>query len=156
MSKFSIATSERYTDNSGQQQEKTEWHNIVSWGKLAEVVGQHLAKGRQVYVEGKITTRSWDDQNSGQKRYMTEVVAGKVIFLGSRDDSQQGGQGQGRRQGGGQTGGGQGRQGGQGQQGDRGQQGGQGQGGQQGQGQQGGQGQGGQEQYGPEDDSIPF
>ena len=81
---FSLATSETWTDkNSGQKNEKTEWHRIVVWGKLAELCNQYLAKGRQAFVEGSLQTRSWDDQN-GQKRYMTEVVARNIQFLGGQ------------------------------------------------------------------------
>jgi single-strand DNA-binding protein len=78
---FSIATSESWTDKSGQKQERTEWHRIVVWGKLAELCGKYLQKGRQVYIEGKLQTRAWDDKE-GQKRYTTEVVASGVQFLG--------------------------------------------------------------------------
>jgi single-strand DNA-binding protein len=78
---FSIATSEQWNDRDGKRQERTEWHNIVVWGKQAETCGQYLAKGRQVYVEGSIRTRSYDDKN-GNKRYVTEIVAQRVRFLG--------------------------------------------------------------------------
>jgi len=78
---FSLATSENWTDKSGQKQEKTEWHRIVVWGKLAELCNQYLSKGRQAFVEGKLQTRSWDD-NNGQKRYMTEINASTVQFIG--------------------------------------------------------------------------
>jgi len=78
---FSVATSESWTDKSGQKQEKTEWHRIVVWGKLAELCNQYLAKGRQCFVEGKLQTRSWDDQQ-GNKKYTTEVMANTVQFLG--------------------------------------------------------------------------
>jgi single-strand DNA-binding protein len=81
--KLSVATSENWTDKQGQKQERTEWHRVVVWGKLAEICGQHLAKGRQVYVEGRLQTRSWDDKTSGQKKYATEVVATTVQFLGA-------------------------------------------------------------------------
>ena len=80
---FSLATTESWSDKSGQRQEKTEWHRIVVWGKLAELCNQYLAKGRQAFVEGSLQTRSWDDQN-GQKRYMTEVVARNIQFLGGQ------------------------------------------------------------------------
>jgi len=79
--KFPVATSERWTDQQGQKQERTEWHNIVVWGKQAESCGQYLAKGRQVYVEGSIRTRSYDDKD-GNKRYITEITARDVRFLG--------------------------------------------------------------------------
>ena len=79
---FNIATSENWVDRDGQKQERTEWHRIVVWGKLAEICRQHLAKGRQVFVEGKLQTRSWEDQQ-GQKRYTTEITATTVQFLGA-------------------------------------------------------------------------
>jgi|MudIll2142460700_1097286.scaffolds.fasta_scaffold263720_2 single-strand DNA-binding protein len=78
---FSIATSEQWNDRDGKKQERTEWHNIVVWGKQAEHCGQYLSKGRQVYVEGSIRTRSYDDK-SGNKRYITEIVAQRIQFLG--------------------------------------------------------------------------
>jgi single-strand DNA-binding protein len=78
---FSVATSENWTDKSGQKQERTEWHRIVVWGRLAELANQYLAKGRQVYLEGKLQTRSWDDKD-GNKRYTTEVQATNLQFLG--------------------------------------------------------------------------
>jgi single-strand DNA-binding protein len=76
-----IATSDSWTDKQGQRQERTEWHRVVVWGKRAEVCAKYLSKGRQVYVEGRIQTRSWDDKD-GNKRYMTEVIANDVQFLG--------------------------------------------------------------------------
>lgn len=78
---FSLATSESWTDKSGQKQERTEWHRIVVWGKLGEISGKYLAKGRQAYVEGQLQTRSWEGQD-GQKRYTTEINAKNVQFLG--------------------------------------------------------------------------
>ncbi len=89
---FSLATTERYKDRDGNRQEKTEWHNIVAWRQLAEICGKFLHKGKQVYIEGKIQTRSYDDRD-GNKRYITEIVADQMHMLGSRDDSQGGGQG---------------------------------------------------------------
>ncbi len=80
--RFSLATSEVYYDNNNVKQEKTDWHNIVVWGKQAESAGKYLAKGREVYIEGKIETRSWDDEKSGQKRWITEVKAQRVVFIG--------------------------------------------------------------------------
>ncbi len=81
---FSLATSETWNDkNSGQKQERTEWHRIVVWGKLAELCNQYLSKGRQAFVEGRLQTRSWDDQ-SGQKRYTTEINATTVQFIGGQ------------------------------------------------------------------------
>ena len=80
-----LATTERWTDKSGQKQEITEWHRVVVWGKQAEICGQYLTKGRQIYVEGRIRTRQWQDQQ-GQKRYSTEIVAQTVQMLGPRTD----------------------------------------------------------------------
>ena len=80
-----IATSERWTDKSGQKQESTEWHRVVLFGKQAEVVGQYLTKGRQIYIEGRIQTRTWQDQ-AGQKRYTTEIVAQNFQFIGGKSD----------------------------------------------------------------------
>jgi len=78
---FSIATTERWVDTNGEKQERTEWHNIVVWGKQGETCAQYLAKGRQVYIEGSIRNRSYDDK-SGNKRYITEIIAQRVRFLG--------------------------------------------------------------------------
>jgi single-strand DNA-binding protein len=78
---FSVATSETWVDKSGQKQDKTEWHRVVVWGKMAELCKQYLAKGRQAYIEGKLQTRSWEDKD-GQKRYTTEINAVTVQFLG--------------------------------------------------------------------------
>lgn len=82
VAKFPVATSEKWTDQDGNKQERTEWHNVVVWGKQAETCGQYLSKGRQVFIEGSIRTRQYDDKD-GNKRYMTEVVARDVRFLGS-------------------------------------------------------------------------
>ncbi len=79
---FSVATNESWTDKSGQKQEKTEWHKIVVWGKTAENCNQFLTKGRQVYVEGRLQTRQWQDKD-GQTKYTTEVQAQTVQFLGA-------------------------------------------------------------------------
>jgi single-strand DNA-binding protein len=87
---FSLATSETWNDkNSGQKQEKTEWHRVVVWGKLAELCNQYLAKGRQAFVEGRLQTRSWDDKQ-GQKRYTTEINATTVQFIGGQATAGQG------------------------------------------------------------------
>lgn len=85
---FSMATSESFKDRDGQQQERTEWHRVVVWGKLAEICGQYLSKGRQVYVEGSIRTNTWDD--NGVKRYRTEINAREVQFLGGGQSGQDG------------------------------------------------------------------
>ncbi len=89
---LSLATSRQWTGQNGEKQEKTEWHNIVVWGKQAETCGQYLAKGRQVYVEGRITNRSYDDKD-GNKRYKTEIVARDVRFLGGGGGGPGGGAG---------------------------------------------------------------
>jgi len=81
VARFPLATSEVWNDAEGQRQERTEWHNVVVWGKQAETCGQYLAKGRQVFVEGSIRTRQYDDKE-GNRRYMTEVIAQRVQFLG--------------------------------------------------------------------------
>lgn len=86
---FSIATSEKWKNKSNEWEERTEWHNIVVWGKQAELCKEYLAKGRTVYIEGRLQTRSWDDKE-GKKRYTTEIVATTVRFLGGRKDSQGG------------------------------------------------------------------
>jgi len=78
---LSVATNEVWTDKAGQKQERTEWHRVVVWGKQAQVLGEHLSKGKQVYVEGSLQTRSWDDRD-GNKRYTTEVRAVRVLMLG--------------------------------------------------------------------------
>ena len=83
---FRIATSESWQDKNGQKQERTEWHRIVVWGKLAELCGEYLSKGRQCFVEGRLQTREWTDKE-GKKNYTTEVVAQNVQFLGGRGDS---------------------------------------------------------------------
>lgn len=78
---FRVATNESWTDKNGQKQERTEWHRIVVWGKLAELCGEYLKKGRQAYIEGRLQTREWTDKE-GKKNYTTEIVANTVQFLG--------------------------------------------------------------------------
>lgn len=82
--RFPMATSERFIDRDKQPAERTEWHKIVVYGKAAEAAAKYLAKGRQVFIEGRIQTRNWDDEKTGQKRYMTEVIASSVVFLGGK------------------------------------------------------------------------
>jgi len=89
---FTLATSENWTDKSGERQERTEWHRIVVWGKTAEMCNQYLSKGRTVYIEGRIQTREWEDKD-GNKRYTTEVNAQTVQFIGPRTDGGGGGGG---------------------------------------------------------------
>lgn len=83
--KFPVATTESYGGSQGseERQEKTEWHNIIVWRKQAEIAAKYLKKGRQVYIEGRIQTRSWDD-NTGTKKYMTEIQADKILFIGGQ------------------------------------------------------------------------
>ena len=83
---FSMATSETYKNRQGERVTNTEWHNVVLWTPLAEIAEKFLKKGNQVYIEGKLTTRSWDDQD-GNKRYTTEVVGREMTLLGSREDN---------------------------------------------------------------------
>lgn len=90
---FSIATSESWKDKSGAKQERTEWHNIVIYRKLAEIAGEYLKKGRPVYIEGRLQTRKWQTKD-GQDRYTTEIIADQMQMLGARDnkgDSDNGG-----------------------------------------------------------------
>lgn len=82
---FSIATNESWKDKNGQLQEKTEWHRIVVWGKLAELCGEYLKKGRQAFIEGRLQTREWTDKE-GKKNYSTEIVANNVQFIGGRPE----------------------------------------------------------------------
>ncbi len=86
VAKFSVATNERYKDKEGNWQDRTEWHNVVCWQRLAEIANEYLKKGNQVYIEGRIQTRSWDDKQTGQKKYMTEIVASDMVLLGGRPE----------------------------------------------------------------------
>lgn len=86
-----VATSERYKDRNGEIQEKTEWHSVVAWRNAADIVEKYVAKGSQVYIEGKLRTRQWEDQN-GNKRYSTEVVVDTIQLLGKKPQTQQGAQ----------------------------------------------------------------
>ena len=90
--RFSLATNERFKDKDGKFQDRTEWHSIVAWQKLAEIVGEFMSKGSQIYVEGKLQTTSWKDRQSGEKKYRTEIVARDLVLLGSRDRSANGAQ----------------------------------------------------------------
>jgi single-strand DNA-binding protein len=83
---LSVATSERWTDQGGEKREHTEWHKVVMWARLAEIAEQYLEKGAQVYLEGKLRTRKWEDAN-GQTRYSTEIVADELQMLGSRQSA---------------------------------------------------------------------
>lgn len=87
VAKFPLATSESYKDKEGNRVEQTEWHNIVAWRGLADVAEKYLKKGNRIYLEGKIKTRSWDDKETGAKKYMTEIVADNFIMLDRKEDS---------------------------------------------------------------------
>jgi single-strand DNA-binding protein len=92
VTKFSMATNESYKDKqSGEWKERTEWHNIVCWQRTAEVAAEYLKKGSKAYIEGRITTRSWDDKETGQKKYMTEIVANDLVLIGGKRDDAEGG-----------------------------------------------------------------
>jgi single-strand DNA-binding protein len=87
VAKFSLATNERFKDKSGEWQDRTEWHNVLAWQRLAEIVGEFVQKGSKLYIEGKLQSSSWEDRNSGEKRYRTEIVARDVVLLGSPERS---------------------------------------------------------------------
>jgi single-strand DNA-binding protein len=86
VARLTVATNERWKDKDGNWQDRTEWHNVVLWQRLAEIAGEYLKKGGKVYIEGRLQTRSWDDKQSGQKKYMTEVVANDLVLLGGRGE----------------------------------------------------------------------
>ena len=86
VAKFSLATNERFMDKDGQWQDRTEWHNIVAVQRLAEIVGEDLKKGGKVYIEGSLRTSSWDDKESGQKKYKTEIIANDLVLLSGRGE----------------------------------------------------------------------
>ncbi len=82
---FSVATNRKYTTNAGEDREEVEWFRVVAWERLAEICSQYLTKGRSIYVEGRMQTRSWEDSQSGETKYMTELIAQQVQFLGGGD-----------------------------------------------------------------------
>ena len=84
--KLRLATTERWKDKDGTRQERTEWHSVSLWGRRAEALNKFLQKGRTIYVEGRLQTRSWDDKNGGGKRYATEVNATEILLLGGKRD----------------------------------------------------------------------
>ncbi len=85
VAKFTLATSEAWKDQNGEKQERTEWHNIVAWTRLAEICGQYLTKGSRVYIEGRIQTRSWEDKE-GKKHYITEIRADNLVMLSGKSE----------------------------------------------------------------------
>jgi len=86
VAKFSLATNERFKDKDGNWQDRTEWHNIVLWQRLAEIAGEYLKKGSKVYIEGRLRTDSWDDKQTGQKKYMTNIVGNDLVLLSGRGE----------------------------------------------------------------------
>ena len=84
LAKFTLATNETYTNSKGERVTETEWHQVVAWNKTADLIESYLQKGKEVAIEGKLVTRSWDD-GTGNKKYATEVVCSEVVFLGGRD-----------------------------------------------------------------------
>lgn len=83
VAKLSLATNERYKDRNGEWQDRTEWHNLVLWQRLAEIVGEYVSKGSRLYSEGKLQTSSWDDKQSGEKKYRTEIIVDDLVLLGN-------------------------------------------------------------------------
>jgi single-strand DNA-binding protein len=90
VAKIALATNERFKGKDGQWQDRTEWHNVVLWQRLAEIAGEYLKKGGKVYIEGRLQTRSWDDKQTGQKKYMTEIVANDLVLLSGRGEGASG------------------------------------------------------------------
>ena len=88
VAKFTLATNERYKDKNGQWQDRTEWHNLVAWQRTAEIIGEYVKKGSKVYVEGSLRTSSWDDKNSGEKKYRTEIIVNDLVLLSGRGDGE--------------------------------------------------------------------
>lgn len=84
---FSVAVSRNWKTTDGENREETEWFNVECWNKLAEIANQYLAKGKQVFIEGRLRTESWDDKNTGEKKYRTKVVANEMQMLGQRGDA---------------------------------------------------------------------
>jgi single-strand DNA-binding protein len=94
VARFSIATNERFKGKDGNWEDRTEWHNIVLFDRKAEVAGEYLKKGRTVYIEGSIRTNSWDDKETGQKKYRTEIIGNQMVLLGGqREGGGEGGEG---------------------------------------------------------------
>ena len=97
VAKFSLATNERYKDKDGNWQDRTEWHNITAWARTAEIAGEYLKKGRTVYIEGRLRTDSWEDKNTHEKKYRTEIVVENLVLLGGgRGEGEEGGGGRSR------------------------------------------------------------
>ena len=90
VAKVSLATNERFKDRNDQGQDRTEWHSVVAWQRLAEIVGECVRKGTKLYVEGKLQTSTWEDKQSGERKYRTEIIARDIVLLGSRDVGEEG------------------------------------------------------------------
>src|SRR5437016_10809719 len=93
VAKFSLATNERFKDKGGEWQDRTEWHSLVAWQRLAEIVGEYVKKGSKVYIEGRLQTSSWEDKQSGEKKYRTEIVVQELVLLSGRGEGSGGGGG---------------------------------------------------------------
>jgi single-strand DNA-binding protein len=91
VAKVSLATNERFKDRNDPWQDRTEWHSVAAWQRLAEIVGEHVRKESKLYVEGKLQTSIWEDRQNGEKKYRTEIVARDIVLLGSRDNGQKAG-----------------------------------------------------------------
>jgi len=89
IARVSLATNERFKDRNDQWQDRTEWHSVVAWQRLAEIVGEYVRKGSKLYVEGKLQTSTWEGRQNGEKRYRTEIVARDIVLLGTRDSGQE-------------------------------------------------------------------
>ncbi|MBA3913023.1 MAG: single-stranded DNA-binding protein [Acidobacteriales bacterium] len=87
VAKFSVATGDRFKDKEGNWQDRTEWHNVTAWARTAEIAGEYLKKGSKVYIEGSLRTHSWDDKQTNQKKYMTEVVVNDLVLLSGRGET---------------------------------------------------------------------
>jgi single-strand DNA-binding protein len=85
LAKFSLATNERFKDKSGEWQDRTEWHSVLAWQRLAEIVGEYVHKGDKLYIEGRLQTSNWEDRNSGDRKFRTEIVVRDIVLLGSHD-----------------------------------------------------------------------
>ena len=92
VAKVSLATNERFKDRNDAWQDRTEWHSVVAWQRLAEIVGEYVRKGSKLYIEGKLQTSTWEDKQSGEKKYRTEIVARDIVLLSSRDNGQKAGE----------------------------------------------------------------
>ncbi|MGZ6359965.1 MAG: single-stranded DNA-binding protein [Bdellovibrionota bacterium] len=90
---LALATNERFKDKDGNWQDRTEWHKVIAWQRLAEIAGEYLKKGRSVYIEGRLQTRSWEDKNTHEKKYATEIVAQDLVLLGGQGQGQGAGAG---------------------------------------------------------------